>query len=112
MEQRKLPNATISIVLGSISFIACCCSAGIGGLIFSGIALFLAKKDEKTYAEQPELYSNYGQVKTAKIIAFIGLALAVLSLAWSIYTIAAAGGWEGYMEQQREIYEQMGIELD
>jgi hypothetical protein len=109
MEQQKLPNTTISIVLGSISFIACCCSAGLGGLIFSGIAFFLAKKDEKLYSEQPELYSNYGQVKTAKIIAIIGLALGALSLAWSIYTIISVGGWDAYLEQQQQAIEQLGI---
>ncbi|MBO3116354.1 DUF4190 domain-containing protein [Winogradskyella sp. DF17] len=112
MEQQKLPNATTSIILGSISFICCCFSAGIGGLILSGIAYFLANKDEKTYAEQPELYSNFGQIKTAKIIAIIGLVLAILTLAWSIYTIVAAGGWEGYMEQQKEVYKQMGIDIE
>ncbi|WP_299364254.1 CCC motif membrane protein [Winogradskyella sp.] len=111
MEQQKLPNATTSIVLGSISFICCCFSAGIGGLILSGIAYFLAKKDEKLYAEQPDLYSNFSQVKTAKIIAIIGLVLAIIALGMSIYSIVAAGGWEGYMEQQREIYKQMGIEI-
>ena len=112
MEQQKLPNATISIVLGSISFIACCCSAGIGGLIFSGIAFFLAKKDEKLYSEQPELYSNYGQVKTAKIIAIIGLVLGALSLAWSIYSILAVGGWDAYIEQQQDVFKQLGIETE
>lgn len=61
MEQQKLPNATTSIVLGSISFLCCCFSMGIGGLILSGIALFLTKKDEKLYAEQPDLYSNFNQ---------------------------------------------------
>lgn len=111
MEQQKLPNATTSIVLGSLSFICCCFSAGIGGVILSGIALFLARKDETLYAEQPELYSNFSQVKTAKIIAIIGLVIAVLTLGWSIYSIYSVGGWEGYIEQQREIYEQMGIEI-
>ena len=51
MEQQKLPNATISIVLGIISFIGCCCTSGFGGVVLSGIALFLAKKDEKKYIE-------------------------------------------------------------
>jgi O-antigen/teichoic acid export membrane protein len=111
MEQQKLPNATTSIVLGSISFICCCFSAGIGGIILSGIALFLTKKDEKLYAEQPELYSNFSQVKTAKIIAIIGLVIATLTLVWTIYTIYSVGGWEGYIEQQTELYEQMGIEM-
>lgn len=107
MEQQKLPNATISLVLGIISFIACCCSAGLGGLLFSGIALFLANKDEKLYRQQPELYDNYSQLKTAKIIAIIGLALAALSLIWSVYSIFAAGGWDAYQEQQREVWEQL-----
>lgn len=112
MEQQKLPNATASIVLGSISFICCCFSAGIGGLILSGIAFILARKDEKLYAEQPEAYSNFSQVKTAKIIAIIGLALAAIALIMSIYSIVSAGGWEAYMEQQKDIYRQMGIEIE
>ena len=111
MEQQKLPNATTSIVLGSISFICCCFSAGIGGIILSGIALFLTNNDEKLYAEQPELYSNFSQVKTAKIIAIIGLVLGALSLAWSIYSIMSIGGWDAYIEQQQEILEQMGVEM-
>ena len=109
MEQQKLPNATTSLVLGIISFIACCCSAGIGGLIFSGIALFLVNKDEKLYKTQPELYSNYSQLKTSKIIAIIGLVLAGLSLIWSVYSIISVGGWDAYMEQQRQIWEQFGM---
>lgn len=112
MEQQKLPNATTSIILGSISFICCCFSSGIGGLILSGIAYYLAIKDEKTYAENPELYSNFSQVKTAKIIAIIGLVLAILTLAWTIYTIVAAGGWDAYMEQMKEVYGQMGVDID
>ncbi len=109
MEQQKLPNATIALILGIISFIACCCSAGIGGLLFSGIALFLVKKDTKLYAENPEAYNNFGQLKTAKIIAIIGLALAVVAFLWSAYSIYSVGGWDAYMEQQKEIMEQMGL---
>ncbi len=112
MEQQKLPNATPALILGILSFICCCFSAGIGGVIMSGIAFFLAGKDEKTYKAQPEIYSNFSQVKTAKIIALIGLILAILTLAWSAYQIIAAGGWDGYMEQQKEVYRQMGIEID
>jgi len=112
MEQQKLPNATISLVLGIVSFICCCFSAGIGGVIMSGIAFFLAKKDDKLYKENPDNYSNYSQLKTARIIAIIGLVIAVLTLAYSVFMIMQAGGWEEYMEQQKDIYRQMGIELD
>lgn len=106
MEQQKLPNATIALVLGIISFIACCCSMGIGGLLFSGIALFLLKKDDALYMENPELYSNYSQVKTAKIIAHIGLALAILSLLYSVYQIYSIGGWDAYMENVQKVMDE------
>ena len=104
--QQKLPNATTALVLGIISFIACCCSMGIGGFIFSGIAFFLVKKDTKLYAENPDAYSNFSQLKTAKIIAIIGLVLAALSLLWSVYNIWSVGGWDAYMEQVQEAMNQ------
>ena len=102
MEQQKLPNATISLVLGIISFICCCFSWGIGGMLLSGVALLLTKKDTKLYAENPELYSNFSQVKTARIIAIIGLILGALTLLWIIFQIIQAGGWDAYMEKPQE----------
>ena len=106
MEQQKLPNATLSLVLGIISLIACCCSAGIGGLLFSGIALILANKDLKLYKAEPELYSNYSQLNTARIIAIIGLILAAINLASTIYSIQSAGGWDAYLSTIQEAIEQ------
>ena len=112
MEQQKLPNVTIAIVLAILSFICCCFSAGIGGLILSGIALFLLRKDENLYKENPSDYSNFSTLKTAKILSYIGLALAAIALIMSIYTIISAGGWDAYIEQQKEIYEKMGIPME
>ncbi|WP_340202739.1 CCC motif membrane protein [Ascidiimonas sp. W6] len=106
MEKQKLPNVTISLVLGIISFIACCCSSGLGGVLFSGIALFLANKDKKTYLENPELYENYSGLKTARIVAIIGLVLAVITLILTIVWIISLGGIGAYMEQQQEMMEQ------
>ncbi|MFS4456608.1 CCC motif membrane protein [Maribacter sp. 2304DJ31-5] len=108
MEQQKLPNVTIAIVLGIISFICCCFSAGIGGILLSGIALFLVNKDTKLYSENPEGYSNFSTLKTAKIIAIIGLALGAISLLWSVYSIMSLGGLDAYTEQVKEIMEQYG----
>lgn len=110
MEQQKLPNVTIALVLGIVSYLCCCFSAGTGGIILSGIALFLVSKDEKLYKEQPENYSNFSQLKTAKIVAIIGLVLGVLSLIYTIYAVMQMGGWDAYMEQTKEILEQYGIE--
>lgn len=109
MEQQKLPNATISLILGIISFIACCFSWGIGGVLLSGIALFLTKKDKNTYDENPDNYDNYGQVKTAKIIALIGLILAVLYLIMVIVLLITFGGLQGLQEWQEEQLRNAGM---
>ncbi len=106
MEQQKLPNVTLSLVLGIISFIACCCSSGIGGLLFSGIAYFFVNKDEKLYAQNPELYSNYSQLKTAKIIAIIGLILAAINLIIAVVYIISLGGIDAYIEEYQRQLEQ------
>lgn len=105
MEQQKLPNATTSIVLGIISFICCVFTVGIGGILFSGIALFLANRDKNTYAQNPDSYYNYSQVKTARIIALIGLVLGVLTLLMVVYSIYAMGGWEAYKMYVEEAME-------
>lgn len=112
MEQQKLPNVTIALVLSILSFICCCFSIGIGGILLSAIALFLVHKDTKLYSQNPEDYSNFSTLKTTKIVAIIGLVLGVLTLLWAIYSIFAIGGWEAYMEQQKELYEQLGIPIE
>ncbi len=109
MEQQKLPNVTIVIVLSIFGFL-CCCFAGIPGILFGGIGLMLALKDEKKYKENPEGYSNYSQLKTAKILAIIALAIGVLYLIYTGYSIAQMGGWEGYMEKVQDAMEQYGVE--
>lgn len=106
MEQRKLPNATTSLILGIISFIACCLSSGIGGVILSGIALYLTNKDRKLYFEDPEGYDNYSQVKTSRTIAIIGLVLGLVILITSIAFLAYFGGISGYQEWVKEMVEQ------
>lgn len=105
MEQQKLPNVTIVIVLSIIGFV-CCCFAGIPGLLFGGIGLILALKDEKKYKENPEGYSNYSQLKTAKILAIVALAIGALYLIYTIFSISQMGGMEGYMEKVNDMMEQ------
>lgn len=105
MEQQKLPNVTITIVLSIIGFL-CCCIGGLPGILFGGIALVLALKDEKLYKANPERYSNFSQLKTAKILAIVALALGVLYMAYTFFQISQMGGWEGYMEKVQEMSEQ------
>jgi hypothetical protein len=105
MEQQKLPNVTIAIVLSILSYL-CCCFGGLPAAILAGIAFLLVYKDENKYKENPELYSNYSQLKTAKILAIIGMVLGIIYFFYVVYSISAIGGWEAYMEQVNEMREQ------
>ncbi|MDR6302217.1 CCC motif membrane protein [Mesonia maritima] len=113
MEKQKLPNATISLILGIVSFIACCFTWGIGGILLSGISLYLANKDKKKFTETPEIYDNYSQVKTARIIAIIGLILSILTALMIIGIFIYAGSMEEFqrmMEEYSQQYEQQQID--
>ncbi|WP_222984642.1 CCC motif membrane protein [Flagellimonas meishanensis] len=105
MEQKNLPNVTIALVLAILSFV-CCCFGGVPGLLLAGIAFFLVKKDEKTYAENPDMYSNYKTLKTVKTVAIIGMILGALYFFYSMWSINQMGGWDGYMEKVNEMMEQ------
>lgn len=104
MEERKLPNPTLIIVLGILG-ILCCCFAGLG-LIPSAIALSLSRKAEDIMAENPELYiDKQSTVKAGKIIAISGIALnlyILVKMAFDIYSM----GWEAYRFQFEEAWEQ------
>ena len=107
MEQQKLPNETLIIIL-SIFGIVCCWCFGLG-LIPAVIALVLAMKAQKIYNEQPENYSNISTIKTGKILAIVGIVLGLYSIGSVIYQFSTIG-WDAMMEQSREIMEQYGIE--
>ncbi|AUC15338.1 hypothetical protein BTO06_09380 [Tenacibaculum sp. SZ-18] len=91
-EQRKLPNATIVLVLGILSIITCCCY-GILGLIIGIIALVLYKQDKRLYDANPSVYTNFSNLNTGRILAIIGLVLNILFLFYIIWAISFIG-WE------------------
>ena len=104
MEQQKLPNSTAVLVLGICSIVTCCCY-GIIGLILGVIALVLANKATAIYAENPDAYSGFQNVKTGKILAIIGVALSALYLIYIIYMFATVG-YDGIMERYNEAMQQ------
>jgi heme/copper-type cytochrome/quinol oxidase subunit 2 len=109
MEQQKLPNSTLILVLGILSIPTCCCY-GIIGLILGIVAIVLANKATKLYAENPEAYSGFQNVKTGKILAIIGIVLAVLYIIMMIGAISMFG-WETLQDQelmQEKLQEMMG----
>lgn len=96
----KLPNTTISMVLGIVSII-CCCSV-IVGIVCSIIGLVLSKNDMKLYNSNPNQYTGIENANTARILNIIGLVLSIGYLIYSIYTIYAFGGWDAYMQYVQE----------
>jgi hypothetical protein len=98
MQKQKLPNATAVLILGIASIVTCCCY-GILGLILGIIALVLAKKDLALYAENPELYDNYSNLNTGKILAIIGIVLSALSILYYVWIFATLG-FENLGDQQ------------
>lgn len=98
MEKQKLPNALAVLILGILSILTCCCY-GVIGLILGIVALVLAGKDKKLYVENPELYSNYSNLNTGKILAVIGIVLNILTIIYFIWLIATFG-LEGMQDQE------------
>ncbi|GAB1857605.1 hypothetical protein MHTCC0001_24410 [Flavobacteriaceae bacterium MHTCC 0001] len=90
MEQQKLPNSTLILVFGILSIVTCCCY-GIVGLILGVVALVLAKKATLVYAENPDQYTGFQNVKTGKILAIIGIVLSVLTLIYYIWIFTTFG---------------------
>ena len=109
MEQQKLPNVTIAIVLAIVGYV-CCCIWGLPALILGIVGLLLLKSDQKKYMADPEAYSNYKQWKTARILCIIAIVIGGLYFAFAIFQIYNMGGWDAYMEQSREMLEQWGFD--
>lgn len=97
MEKQKLPNAIAVLILGILS-IPGCCFYGVG-LVFGIIALVLAKKDTNLYNTNPDAYDNYGNVKTGKILAIIGIVLNVIGILCIVAAVAMFG-WEALNNQE------------
>ncbi|MEO9513820.1 MAG: CCC motif membrane protein [Flavobacteriaceae bacterium] len=104
MEQKKLPNGVLSIVLGIFGFVCCC--TGIFGATISGIGFYLARKSEKIYKENPDDYDNYGQIKAGKIISLIALILSLIMVVRWIYIIYNAGGVAEFIEEFKTAYQE------
>lgn len=106
MEKQTLPNSTLILVFGILSIIGCCCY-GIVGLIFAIIAIVMAKRATAMYKENPELYTGYNNVKTGRILAWIGVVVSGIYLLAMIILISMYG-LDGLQEMQNEWVEQYG----
>jgi len=84
MNRETLPDSGNVLTFGilSIALTLFCC--GPFGGIFGIIGLSKAKKAERVYNMEPERYMGYENVKTGKILSYIGLALAAILLIFTI----------------------------
>lgn len=106
MEQQKLPNSTLILVFGIISIVTCCCY-GLG-LVFGIVAIVMAGTATKVYMANPELYTGYSNVKTGKILSYVGIALSVIYLVYVIYLFSTLG-MEGIMNMNEELMREYGM---
>lgn len=83
----KIPNSIAVLVLGIISFFACCCCNPIG-IILAVIGLILAKKGEKLYLENPNMYNKSNELKIGKILCIAGL---VINFIYLIFNLVFTG---------------------
>jgi len=88
MTQQQLPGASNAVTMGVIGLVLafCCWPAGV---IFSIIALNGAKKADTLFQANPGTYSGHENVKTAKILSYIGIALSIIVLILTILYFAA-----------------------
>ena len=70
--------------MGIISIVGSLVCCGPFAIIFSIIGLVKAKKAEALYTENPEIYSDYSNVKTGRILSYVGLALSLIMLIFFI----------------------------
>lgn len=84
MQQEPLPGASTAMTMGIISIVGALVCCGPFAAIFSLIGLSNAKKAEATFAEAPERYSGYENVRTSRTLCYIGLGLSLVMLVMAI----------------------------
>lgn len=103
-QKRSLPNATATLVLGILSLLSCFCY-GFPGILFAVIALAISVKPMKMYKAEPDLYSDYGNLRAGRIMAIIGLVLSLLFAITVIGLFVMIGNdpeaWQEYFEEMQ-----------
>lgn len=101
---QTLPGASNAMTFGILSIVLTLFCCGPFGAIFSFIGLSNARKANDAYLQNPEEYIGYENVKTAKVLSYIGMALAGIYLlfvilyfgviAALIFGVASEGGFQ------------------
>lgn len=109
MENKKLPNGTLTLVFGLLSIMTCWI-LGFVGLIFGIVAFVISKKDMATLKENPKSYSNASSLLIGRVLATIGITLSTIYLGFIVFVYAVigienVGAWQQNM-MDRAKYEQ------
>lgn len=102
MGNQQIPGASNALTFGIISIVAALFCCGPFGAIFSFIGLSNAKKAERAYEADPDGYvTGLDNVKTGKILSYIGIGLSAIMLIFAIIyfgviiAIISSGNFEG-----------------
>lgn len=107
IDQEKLPNAAVALVLGILSILTCC-FYGVIGLPLGITAVILGNKAVKLDTENPEQYTGVKNASAGKILGIIGIILNVLCILYvfSIIGWDAIGNEELMLERLNELQNQ------
>ncbi len=101
MNQESLPGASNALTMGIISIVGSLICCGPFAIIFSIIGLTSAKKAERLHMENPGVYSGYENVKTGRILSYIGLVISLILIVLTvlyfgvIIALISSGDWDG-----------------
>lgn len=84
MSHEPLPGASTAMTMGIISVIGALVCCGPFAAIFSIIGLSNARKAENLYRQAPDRYSGFENIKTARVLNYIGLGLSLVMLVLAI----------------------------
>ncbi|MFS4456607.1 CCC motif membrane protein [Maribacter sp. 2304DJ31-5] len=88
---QQLPGASNALTFGILSIVLTFFCCGPFGAIFSFIGLSNAKKAEKLYEANRDSYTGYENVKTGRVLSYIGLGVALVYLILGIIYFGAIG---------------------
>lgn len=97
---QKLPNATAVLVLGICSIVFGCF---LVGFICAIIGLAMSKKPMTMYAQNPQLYMNYGALNAGRILSIIGVILGAISVLWLLVGGVLLGGSYFFFEDLMDL---------
>ena len=96
MEKNKLPNGKLIYIFALLS----CTLFWFGGIaiVVALISYILARKSEKIYEQNSNVYSNVSKIKKGKTIAIIGLILNLIIVGITIWTLVTIG-WDAWSDE-------------